>query len=163
MSKLYEITSQYLVALEQLEVDEETGEISGYEALESVQGNFEEKAENIALYIKDELAMESSIKAERMALAEREKSHKRKAESLKRYLVNSMSAVGKAKLETPKVKLSFRKSVSTEVDDLNLIPKDFIRTITEEKPDLTAIKKAIQAGQEIPGARLEEKQNLQIR
>ena len=43
------------------------------------------------------------------------------------------------------------------------LPPDFVTTTVTTKPDKTAIKKAIQAGQAVAGAVLVENQNLQIK
>ena len=48
-NSLYEITREYLEAFDHLEVDEETGEILNFEAVDALAGVFEEKAESVAL------------------------------------------------------------------------------------------------------------------
>jgi hypothetical protein len=61
------------------------------------------------------------------------------------------------------IKVSLRKSVQTIIDDLDQVPKQYKTVKVETTPDKTAIKKAIQEGEIIEGAHLEEKNNLQIR
>ena len=60
-------------------------------------------------------------------------------------------------------KIGFRKSTQVQIDDEGALPPDFVTTTVTTKPDKTAIKKAIQAGQAIAGAVLVENQNLQIK
>ena len=48
-NSLYEITREYLEAFDRLEVDEETGEILNFEAVDTLAGAFEEKAESATL------------------------------------------------------------------------------------------------------------------
>ena len=48
MATLYEITKEYLDVLDNLEVDEETGEITGAERLDEMEGSFDQKAEAVA-------------------------------------------------------------------------------------------------------------------
>ena len=43
------------------------------------------------------------------------------------------------------------------------LPADFVVETVTTKPDKTAIKKAIQSGQEVSGASLVENRNLQIK
>ena len=74
-----------------------------------------------------------------------------------------MDAVGKAKLETPKVVVSFRKSKAIQIDDEAAVPAAFKSEVVSVKIDKTLIKQAIQLGQEVPGAALVENRNLQIR
>ena len=48
---LYEISADFLKALDGLEVDEETGEIMNFDAVEALDAQFEDKAESVACYI----------------------------------------------------------------------------------------------------------------
>ena len=48
-------------------------------------------------------------------------------------------------------------------DDEKALPADFVVETVTTKPDKTAIKKAIQSGQEVSGASLVENRNLQIK
>lgn len=49
---LYEITDKYLKVLDNLEIDEETGEILNAEELDELSGAFEEKSEAIVTPIR---------------------------------------------------------------------------------------------------------------
>lgn len=160
---LYEISADYLLAIENIQVDEETGEVTGYEELEAVADEFDIKAENISLFIKNEEAFALSIREEEKALADRRKQHENKANNLKNYLANQMLDIGKTKLETPKTKVSFRKSEQTIIEAEDLIPKEYIKEKITRTPDKTAIKNAIKSGQEVDGAYIETKQNIQIK
>ena len=103
----------------------------------------------------------AALKAEEAALAERRKKKENKAEALKTYLANAMLAVGKDKLETSKVALSFRRSQSVEITDESLIPEEFMKY----KPtvDKAGVKAALKDGAFIPGASLVDNNNLQIK
>lgn len=46
-TSLYEISADFLKALDGLEVDEETGEIVNFDAVESLNAQFEDKAESV--------------------------------------------------------------------------------------------------------------------
>ena len=146
-NSLYEITREYLEAFDRLEVDEETVEILNFEALDALDGVFEEKAESVACYIKNLEAFIGSLKTEELSLAERRKSAERKVDNMKKYLTSCLDAAGRDKVETAKVRVSFRKSVSVNIEDEGVLPSYFILETVSTKPDKTAIKKAIQAGQ----------------
>ena len=142
---LYEISADFLAALDAIEVDPDTGELLNADQLDALSAAFDEKAEATALYIKNLTAFVGDVKAEEDALAERRKTAEKRVARLKDLLASSMLSVGRDKVETARTKISFRKSTLTT------------------KPDKTAIKKAIQAGQAIAGAALVENQNLQIK
>lgn len=82
-------------------------------------------------------------------------------ERIKHSIKNYMIMTEKNKIEFDTHKLSFRKSTSTEVFDIELLSADFI--IIEKKAKKSEIKKAIQAGEIIYGARLLKNKNLVIK
>lgn len=61
--------------------------------------------------------------------------------------------------------VSYRSSSAVEILDVSQIPAEYMKTpkIPDPAPDKTAIKDAIKEGKEIPGARIEERKNLQIK
>lgn len=121
------------------------------------------KRENIALYIKQLEADAKAIKAEESNLTARRKAKENKAEWLKKYLTDSMSASGETSFETARCKLSFRKSEQVEILDEDLIPDSFVTIVTDRKPNKAEIKKAINAGEDVAGAFLVTKNNIQIK
>ena len=148
---LYEISADFLAALDAMEVDPDTGELLNADQLDALSAAFDEKAEATALYIKNLTAFVSNVKAEEAALAERRKTAEKRVERLKDLLASSMLSVGRD------------KSTQVQIDDEGALPPDFVTTTVTTKPDKTAIKKAIQAGQAVAGAALVENQNLQIK
>ena len=108
---LYEISADFLKALDSLEVDEETGEITNFDAVEALNAQFEDKAESVACYIKNLTAFVDDLKTEEAAMAARRKTAERRVDSVKKYLTSCMESVGKDKVETAKARISFRKSV----------------------------------------------------
>ena len=160
---LYEIKMEYEKALAGLTIDETTGEVLGTEALDEIAGEFDEKAENVALFVKNLLADVDAIKAEADALAQRAAAKKKKADRLKAYLTDAMLGLGREKIETPRVALTFRQSEAVELTDTTKIPQKFVETVTEQKISKTEIKKAIKAGEAVPGAELVTHKNIQIK
>ena len=66
------------------------------------------------------------------------------------------------KFKTAKVECSFRKSQRVEVENIDLLPEEFLK-YKDPEADKTAIKEAIKEGKEITGARLVIALNLQIK
>ena len=64
---------------------------------------------------------------------------------------------------TETARISFRKSIQVQIDDEAALPADYVTTTVTTKPDKTAIKKAIQAGEDVTGASLVENRNIQIK
>jgi len=155
MASLYQIDQAILECL-----DAETGEIIDAEKLNALFMEKNQKIENVALWIKNLQADALAYKAEKDAFAARQKAAENKVESLKAYLV---SALDGQKFSTAKCAVSFRKSEAVQVDDVNSIPAEWIRTKTTIEPDKTAIKAAIKAGQEITGCKLVENTNISIK
>ena len=83
---LYEITDKYLKVLDNLEIDEETGEILNAEELDELSGAFEEKSEAVACYIKNSEVFIGNLKAEEANLAKRRKQTEKRIDYLKNIL-----------------------------------------------------------------------------
>ena len=164
---LYKIKQNYLKALDDLEIDEETGEIINFEEVEAIVGNMEEKIENVACYIKNLSLLRDGIKNERQTLAKREKALDKKIEYLKNTIEDCMLSIGKTKFETEKVKITFRKTTVTEIFEgfLNwaMIHAEKLLNYKEPEPSKTAIKEAIKNGEDVQFAALVEKQNIQLK
>lgn len=158
---LYEINADLVAAFEAA-VDQETGEVLNEDALDEFYGlqmAWDEKIENIACYIKNLKADAAALKAEKDALAARQKVAERKAERLSRYL--SLALNGN-KYESPRAKITWRKSESVEIADITQIPEEYLTCAapTANKVDLKA---ALKAGKEIPGAALVQNMNMSIK
>lgn len=160
---LYELTSEFEAAMQQIVVDAETGEVSGFEAVDSLNVAFEDKAEAYAVMIKNLAAEAAAIKTERDRMKEREDAIKRRMDSMKQHLAESMIAVGKNKISTAKAALSFRKSVQVSITNDVMLPDDLCKVVVDRKPDKTAIGKLLKAGETVPGAELVENMNLQVK
>lgn len=152
---LYEINEQVLSCC----IDTETGEIINEEMLKELSMEFNEKVENIALWIKDLLAEAKAIKEEKDNLAMRQKACENKAESLKKYLAG---ALGGEKFKTSRVNISYRKSESVEVTDMSLLDDDYFK-YADPTVDKAKVKKALKDGINLKGVKLVENQNIQIK
>lgn len=156
--KMYELVEAYQNILE---LDLEQDDLQT--VLASLQGTIEEKVENIVKVMNQLNAEEAAYKAEIDRLSKHKATAKKKHDNLKEWLSDSLKALDIKKIDTPTNKISFRKSESVSIDDVLLIPKDYIVVKHSEVPDKTALKKAIKSGEDIPGAHIETKQNIQIK
>lgn len=148
-------------------IDTETGEIVDMEALEQLQMDRVQKAENVACWRKNLMAMISSIKAEEDALKKRREALQRKVDGLDGYLAAHFSG---EKIETAKVVINWRKSTGVEVldkqeaiDYLMHIAHDDLLKYKEPDIDKKAAKALLESGVTIPGLTLAERMNLQIK
>lgn len=161
--KLYEIPAEYRKVLEGVQVDEETGEILGTDALVEFAGDLNETIKNTGLYLFELDSEAQQIDAQIKRLKARKDGMTRRAETLKNLMLDAMTSSGLKKVSDPLVTVYLRKSTATIVDNMELIPKDLLRVKVETSPDLVAISKTIKSGIEVPGAHLEERQNVNIK
>lgn len=165
MATLYEIDKAILSVIEMgYQVDMETGEILfDCDDLESLQAAKDKKLEGCACYVKNLQADVEALKFEEMALATRRKQKEKRIEHMKRYLAASMKLDDLATFETPKCKLSFRKSTALEITNESQIPQSYLNEIITYKPDKAKIKDAIKLGAIVPGCQLVQRSNLQLK
>ena len=161
--KLYEIPEEYRKVLEGVQVDEETGEILGTDALVEFAGDLNETIKNTGLYLFELDSEAQQIDAQIKRLKARKDGMKRRADTLKNLMLDAMTSSGLKNVSDPLVTVYLRKSTATIVDNMELIPKDLLRVKVETSPDLVAISKTIKSGIEVPGAHLEERQNVNIK
>lgn len=157
--KLYEIDNAILEC-----IDMETGEIIDAEKLDALNMERDAKIENVVLWIKDLKAEAEAIKAEKLALAERQKIAENKVESLKKWVAY---ALGGQKFSTAKCSVSFRNTESVEVTEegLEALMKEHYELLTYKapEPNKKAIKDAIKDGLSVAGVRIECNTSVIIR
>lgn len=161
--KLYEIPEEYRKVLEGVQVDEETGEILGTDALVEFAGDLNETIKNTGLYLFELDSEAQQIDAQIKRLKARKDCMKRRADTLKNLMLDAMTSSGLKKVSDPLVTVYLRKSTATIVDEMDILPKDLLRVKVETSPDLIAIGKKLKAGEVVPGAHLEERQNVNIK
>lgn len=168
---LYDIDAQIAAldgaAEDDMLIDEETGElISVSQALDALRMEREEKLENVACWVKNLCAEADAIREEENRLVKRRKAAETKAANLKAWLLAAMTREDGTtdKLKTGRVIVSVKKNPpSTVVDDEALLPWAY-KTVKEiVAQDKAAIKAAILAGEEVPGAHLEYGRSVVIK
>lgn len=114
---MYDIRIEHLNLMQMIEdaEGEMTPEVE--QALVLTQDQFNEKALSYGLVVKHFEDEESVIAREMERLSEKLSQAKKRKELFKQKLSDAMQQFGVEKIETPTLKLSFRKSQSTEVDD----------------------------------------------
>jgi len=117
------------------------------------------KGEGYVYVIKQLRSQADMIKSEIKRLQELAKRYENSADKLSDTLLQSVIAHGQIK--TALVTISSRKSKSVSITDEAVIPAEFLRIKTE--PNKTAIKEAIESGQEVQGALIVENYSLNIR
>lgn len=123
-----------------------------------VQMERDEKAVNIARWIKNIEAEAEAVRSEEKRLSERRRAAEAHADRLRSYLACHLP-VG-TKITDSTVVIGWRKSSSVEVDEGALPDEWFKITRTPLKAE---IKEAIKAGATILGAAIHERQNLTIK
>ena len=162
---LYELSNDYLSAFDFLtDPENEVDKQVVSDTLEAISGDFEDKAINVAKYLKN---LESSAKAIKEAEAEmmkRRKSFEKRVAGLKDYLKGNLEITGIKKIESPFFKISIAKNpVSVFVSDESIIPDEFFETRTLRTLNKTALKKSLQDGFVIHGAELKNGTRLNIK
>lgn len=159
--KLYELTQNYLNLLELLENPEVPADMV-QAALNEVEGNFEDKTENIVKLIKSINCDIKAYKEEETRLFTRRKTLENKVINLKRYLESSLKAIGKQEIKGKLFTLRLQENTpSVVIDDINTIPKQYLKLV--EEVDKKKIKEDLKNGLDIPGAKLESSESLRIK
>jgi hypothetical protein len=160
---IFKIQQQYVSIINQ--VIEAEGELSEelIQAIEINETDLKEKAVNYGYAIRmfefDNTIVDEEIKR----LQALKKLNNKKAEWLERTISNAMQQFGIEKVESPTLKLSFRKSESVEIVNEAQLTEQFTTTKTTVTPNKTAIKEAIKNGEVVEGAVLVTNFNLQIK
>ena len=160
---LYKIDRELMALLEA--IAEQEGEITPEqdEQLAINRYELETKAVDYSMAILQLNAWVEIADKEAKRVTAIKNAYKKTSETLKQRITDAMERYDIKEVKDATVKVSLRKSVQTIIDDLDQVPKQYKTVKVETTPDKTAIKKAIQEGEIIEGAHLEEKNNLQIK
>ena len=154
---LYEITE-----LQNIAEQEEDAEIK-QDLQEVIAIELEKKSNNIIYAIKNIESNNVAIDAEIERLKAIKERNVKNVDSIKNHILNFMKTNNIDKIQTGLATFSTRKSKSTQIDNIELIPSEFVTVKQTFQPDKTAIKKAIEAGKEVAGASVVENVSLQIK
>lgn len=157
---LYDIADNYrsfFDAVEAGEIPEDA--ISG--TLEAINGEFDDKVDNIACMVKNWQTLANGQKAEAGNLLDMAKANEARANRWKDWLAMCMTMAGKKKVETTRCRVTVTKGrKSTQVDDDKFVQwavknnRDDLLTYKDPTPNKTAIKDAMASGASIPYAEI---------
>lgn len=159
---LFELNQACKEALENC-IDPETGEVTDFSALEALEEEKAEKVKNCALYYLNMLAEVKALEELEKKYKQRKQALKNKADRFKSYIeANTDEAY-----TFPEVEIYFTKSTETVITDQEAFERYCKRhknlCTVEVKPNKTAIKQAIAQGENVKGAELVTKHNIQVR
>lgn len=158
---LYELTQEFIDIRHELEQAE--GELTPElaEKLELNSQNFKDKATNYLRVISNISSDIAAINEEVARLNKLKKSKTNAIERLGTNLKNYMVASGSRTVDLGIFNLSLRRSESVEILNVSEIPANFVRVIAE--PNKVAIKDFLKNGNDVPWARINVNESLQIR
>lgn len=160
---IYQIQNEYLLLVNQ--IIENGGEVTPQQELnlQITRDQLQDKGTNYAFVIKKLDAECDIIDAEIKRLTELKKVRQNACERLKSNISHAMQIFEVDKIESPLIKLSFRKSQSVNVADVNSLPSEFKTIKVTEQADKVKIKQALLNGEVIEGCEIINSQNLQIK
>lgn len=163
MTQLYVLAQQYrdvAVAMADMDLDEKT--IA--DTLESMAGEFEVKAANVAMLVRNLEVTATAIKEAVSQMTDRCKAIDNRAANLRSYLLKNMLHANIAKIETPYIRLGIRTNQpSVVILEGAIVPEEFKRPPPPREPDKPAIKAAIESGRTLSFARLVPGKRVEIK
>lgn len=153
---LYTLTNELYDALSAVDVDPETGEITGMDKVDALALDTQEKIVACLHAVKDFEALADEIRAEKKRLDERLDFTQHLIYRVKSRCVFGMQVLGLQSIKAASAQIHLRKIESVEVFDEGMIDPRFVKTREVKTVNKTEIKKAIKAGEEVQGARLVE-------
>lgn len=148
-------------------VDEETGEIIDSDVLEELKKDLEvqivEKSSNVVKFYKNRESLINQVAEEIKRLQAFKKMLENRKGNFEKHILYCMENMGKTKIETPNGVIKITNSEAVGIVDESKIPSQFIKIKQEFVEDKVAIKKALKAGDKVPGAILVKRKNLSIK
>ena len=155
--KLYEITELQ----NELELEEDDELKQDLQELIAIE--LEKKSNNILYVIKNLEGNNAAIDAEIERLQALKKRNSSNIDKIKLNVLWFMQQNNIDSIKTELATFSKRKSESTDIENIEHIPQEFITVKQTFVPDKTAIKKAIKEGREVSGAKVIINYSLQIK
>ncbi len=162
---LYQLSENYLKALDCLTDPELDLPIEAVnDTLEGLTGELEDKAVNVAKFVRNMEATAKAIKAAEESMEKRRKAFENRVKWMKDYLKDNMEHTGISKIECPFFKLSIQNNpAAVNITNEEAIPEQFKEKVISWKIDKTAIKESINKGAAVPGAILTKSTRLAIK
>jgi len=132
-------------------------------AMQITKDNFHSKSESYGYCIREINYNKEIIEKEIERLQKLNKSCDKTIVKLKDRVEFAMNTFEADKIETPLIKISFRKSESVEVENINQLPNEYKVIKVTESADKFKIKDAIKSGILIDGCSIKTNRNIQIK
>lgn len=150
MSKLYEIANDYAKLM-----DSDFDPEAIADTLEGMEGELTDKIEQLLAICKNESGYAARLKEEAKSLNERAAAIVNKVENIQAYIANSLSTAGLKKVRAGLHQVTVRAPIkSVEITDEGALPPEYVEYETSVKADKLAIKHQLEAGHDVPGAKL---------
>lgn len=162
MSNIQDEIRTVLEAMEHAEpgeVDEST--LEAY--LDELATQEAEKVDAYGYVLRQQTARIQFLKDEEKRVQNRRRAAENALDRMKSHMLHVMQSNGLRKVSGATTTISLRKSVSVVVDNVDLLPKQYLRAKMVVDPDKSAIKESFTGGASVPGARLVESESLQVR
>lgn len=162
---LYQLATEHAALAERL-TDLELDADTIRDTLEAESMALEVKATNVALIARNLEALAAQIKDAEQQMAARRKSYEARAEWLRGYLLAAMQTANLPAIVGPTLDIKRAKLPGRViVDDPLVVPQEFYRQPPPPPPEIdkAAIRNALKAGQQVPGAYLEQGETVRIK
>ena len=142
-----------------------------FDTLEGIEELFEDKAVNVAVYIKNLRSEAEQIKAEKLKLEKRQSAKNKLADRLEKYLFDSMQKVKRTQIDRPQAKIRIKQNPDSTVIENE---QEFIKwaecndrddLLKYEQPSVkkAVVKALLKKKEKIPFAHLERKTVIEIK
>lgn len=161
---LYKLAEDYQLALEQL-TNLDLPEEAVRDTLEGMTGEIIEKGKNVAAFILNLDLELDKVKTVEQRLTARRKAIESRIKSIREYLRSNMERCGitEIKADDGSFKAKLTKGIaSVVIEDENKIPDNSPFVKWTKSISKTEIKKALENGEAIEGARLETRPSLRL-
>ena len=158
MATLYELSEQYLDLLEACDGELDNAEIAS--KLNTVESDIENKVANGIALIQTLKRRAESYDAEITRLVKLKKAAEKNAANIQAYYLDNLRYIGKKKVATSKGTMTVAKSggkCPMIIDDEKAVPVEYKITRYEEVIDKEQLRLALENGEVIDGAHLEER------
>lgn len=161
---LYQLADEYRQLLD-LAASEEADEDSFGAALAALQGEITTRTVSLAQVARNLEAFKEQIEAAIEAMAQRAERAGKRAASIRTFIKMALDQTGMTKVESPFFTLAIKRNPPhLIIAEDALIPPSYLRVIPERlEPNKPEIAKALKAGVEIDGCRLETTTRLEIK
>lgn len=142
-----------------------------FDTLDGIEELFEDKAVNVALAIKNLKSEVAQLKAEKQKIAARQSQKEKAVKRLEKYLLESMQAIGRTKIDSPKALIKIMDNPdSTVVENEKAFitwaeNNGYLDLLKYSDPDIRiiAVKQLLKSEVKLPYVHLERKKKIDIK